>query len=54
MLLQLGDIGDNVKYLQYGLHILCCSPNGFDGEFGEGTRIAVTKFQTKYGLVSDE
>ncbi len=53
MLLQLGDIGDNVKYLQYGLHILCCSPNGFDGEFGEGTRIAVTKFQTKYGLVSD-
>ncbi len=26
MLLQLGDKGDNVKYLQYGLHILCCSP----------------------------
>ena len=22
MLLQLGDKGDNVKYLQYGLHIL--------------------------------
>ena len=53
MLLQLGDIGDNVKYLQYGLHILCCSPNGFDGEFGEGTLTAVKKFQSKYGLVSD-
>ena len=53
MLLQLGDKGDNVKYLQYGLHILCCSPNGFDGEFGNGTRTAVKKFQSKYGLVSD-
>ena len=53
MLLQLGDIGDNVKYLQYGLHILCCSPNGFDGEFGNGTLTAVKKFQSKYGLVSD-
>ena len=50
MLLQLGD---NVKYLQYGLHILCCSPNGFDGEFGNGTLTAVKKFQSKYGLVSD-
>ena len=53
MLLQLGDKGDNVKYLQYGLHILCCSPIGFDGEFGNGTLTAVKKFQSKYGLVSD-
>ena len=53
MLLQLGDKGDNVKYLQYGLHILCCSPNGFDGEFGNGTLTAVKKFQSKYGLVND-
>ena len=53
MLLQFGDKGDNVKYLQYGLHILCCSPNGFDGEFGNGTLTAVKKFQSKYGLVSD-
>ena len=53
MLLQLGDKGDNVKYLQYGLHILCCSPNGFDGEFGNGTLTDVKKFQSKYGLVSD-
>ena len=53
MLLQLGGKGDNVKYLQYGLHILCCSPNGFDGEFGNGTLTAVKKFQSKYGLVSD-
>lgn len=53
MLLQLGDKGDNVKYLQYGLYILCCSPNGFDGEFGNGTLTAVKKFQSKYGLVND-
>lgn len=53
MLLQFGDRGDNVRYLQYGLHILCYSPNGFDGEFGNGTLTAVKKFQSKYGLVSD-
>ena len=53
MLLQFGDRWDNVRYLQYGLHILCCSPNGFDGEFGNGTLTAVKKFQSKYGLVSD-
>ena len=53
MLLKFGDRGDNVRYLQYGLHILCCSPNGFDGEFGNGTLTAVKKFQSKYGLVSD-
>ena len=53
MLLQFGDKGDNVKYLQYGLHILCYSSNGFDGEFGNGTLTAVKKFQSKYGLVSD-
>ena len=53
MLLQFGDRGDNVRYLQYGLHILCCSPNGFDGEFGNGTLTAVKKFQSKYGLVND-
>lgn len=53
MLLQFGDKGDNVKYLQYGLHILCCSPNGFDGKFGDGTLTSVKKFQSKYGLVSD-
>ena len=53
MLLQFGDRGDNVRYLQYGLHILCCSPNVFDGEFGNGTLTAVKKFQSKYGLVSD-
>ena len=53
MLLQFGDKGDNVKYLQYGLHILCYSSNGFDGKFGDGTLTAVKKFQSKYGLVSD-
>ena len=53
MLLKLGDKGENVTYLQYGLHILCCSPNGFDGEFGNSTFLAVKKFQSKFGLISD-
>ncbi|WP_338631928.1 peptidoglycan-binding protein [Clostridium baratii] len=53
MLLKLGSKGENVTYLQYGLHILCYSPKGFDGVFGKDTESAVKKFQTKYGLMSD-
>ena len=48
-----GSSGDKVLYLQYGLHIVCCSPNGIDGVFGQGTYTAVTKFQTKYNLDVD-
>lgn len=36
-----GSSGDKVLYLQYGLHILCCSPNGIDGSFGANTYSAV-------------
>ena len=53
MLLKKGDKGVQVSYLQYGLHIMCCSPNGFDGDFGAGTEAAVKKYQKKYGLSVD-
>lgn len=48
-----GSTGDNVLYLQYGLHIMCCSPGGIDGVFGSGTASAIMKFQSKYSLASD-
>lgn len=53
MLLKLGSNGTDVKFLQYGLHIVCCSPNGFDGNFGAGTETAVRKFQNIQGLSTD-
>lgn len=48
-----GSSGDKVLYLQYGLYILCCNPNGIDGSFGPGTLDAVKKFQSKYSLTAD-
>lgn len=51
--LKQGSSGDNVLYLQYGLHIMCCSPGGIDGDFGSGTEAAVRKFQGKYSLSAD-
>ena len=48
-----GSSGDKVLYLQYGLYILCCNPNGIDGSFGTGTLAAVKKFQAKYSLTAD-
>lgn len=53
MLLKKGDKGVQVTYLQYGLHIMCCTPGGFDGSFGAGTETAVKKYQNKYGLSVD-
>lgn len=53
MLLKKGDSNPNVKYLQYGLFIMCCNPQGIDGAFGDGTYNAVKKFQSNYGLSSD-
>lgn len=53
MLLKKGDSNSNVTYLQYGLHIMCCNPNGFDGSFGNGTYNAVVKYQNKKGLSAD-
>lgn len=48
-----GATGDKVVYLQYGLHILGCFPNGIDGCFGEDTQAAVIRFQQKYNLAAD-
>lgn len=48
-----GSSGDKILYLQYGLYILCCNPNGIDGTFGTGTLAAVKKFQAKHGLTAD-
>lgn len=53
MLLKKGDSGTNVKYLQQGLRILCCNPNGLDGVFGAGTESAVIKFQNANNLSPD-
>ena len=43
MLLKTGDKGVQVTYLQYALHIMCCSPAGIDGTFGAGTETAVLR-----------
>ena len=47
MLLKTGDKGIQVTYLQYALHIMCCSPGGIDGTFGAGTEAAVRKYQER-------
>ncbi len=53
MLLKQGSTDSNVIYLQYGLHIMCCSCGGFDGIFGGQTLEAVKKFQTRFNLSVD-
>ena len=52
-LLKKGDSGIYVKYLQYGLHIMCYKVKPFDGIFGEGTKAAVIKFQKSKNLEAD-
>lgn len=53
MLLKTGSTGANVKYLQYGLKIMCYSPGTIDGNFGTGTYNAVVKYQKAKGLTAD-
>lgn len=53
MLLKKGDSGSNVTYLQYGLHIMCCNPNGIDGIFGNSVFEAVKKLQSTFNLSID-
>lgn len=48
-----GDSNKYVKYLQYGLHILCYKVKPIDGIFGEGTKKAVMKFQFDHDLDAD-
>lgn len=54
-ILEKGDKGDSVKYLQRALIYLKYSvgPKGADGIFGDATKAAVVKLQTKYGLTPD-
>ena len=51
-LLRKGGSGIFVKYLQYGLHIMCWSSKPFDGIFGEGTKTAVINFQNTFSYCS--
>ncbi|MEF9934998.1 MAG: peptidoglycan-binding protein [Clostridium sp.] len=53
MLLQKGDSGTTVTYLQYGLRILCCYSGTVDGVFGDTTYNSVVKFQHLNGLIED-
>jgi len=52
-LVQKGDSGIYVKYLQYGLHIMCYKVKPFDGIFGVGTKTAVINFQKSKNLDAD-
>ncbi|CDM70335.1 Hypothetical protein CM240_3218 [Clostridium bornimense] len=51
--LKVGSSGTYVKYLQYGLKIMCCNPGAIDGNFGDDTEKAVRKYQTMKGLEDD-
>lgn len=53
MLLKKGSNGENVKYLQYGLKIMCCYSGSVDGDFGTGTYNAVVKYQKSKSLSAD-
>ena len=51
--LKQGDSGIDVKYLQYGLHIMCMKVKPFDGIFGTNTKKAVINFQNFKNLTAD-
>jgi len=53
MLLKKGDSGNNVRYLQQGLRILCFNPKRLDGVFDDNTVTAVKKYQSARGLTPD-
>ncbi|WP_194191419.1 N-acetylmuramoyl-L-alanine amidase [Clostridium chrysemydis] len=53
MVLKKGSKGENVLFLQYGLHIIGFSPKGLDSIFGENTKISVEKFQKAFKLTID-
>jgi N-acetylmuramoyl-L-alanine amidase len=48
-----GDTGPQVKRLQKALVFLKYSPGKPDGDYGPGTKQAVTNFQTAQGLTAD-
>ena len=53
MLLVEGSSGNQVKYLQNGLRILCFNSQTADGIFGPATTAAVKRYQTSRGLAAD-
>ncbi len=52
-MIQNGDSGESVEYLQNLLNSYEQASLETDGEFGEGTEIAVKAFQEKSGIDSD-
>lgn len=53
MLIKSGESSIQVRYLQFGLKIMCCYTGVVDGNFGPGTQSAVEKFQQDFGLDVD-
>lgn len=51
--LKLGSKGENVRTLQNNLNALGYNAGTADGQFGNNTQTAVTKFQKTYGLTAD-
>ena len=49
----MGSKGENVRTLQNNLNTLGYSAGTADGQFGNNTQTAVTKFQKTYGLTAD-
>ena len=53
MVVKRGETGTYVKWLQQGLHIMCCYDGTIDSTFGAGTESGVRKYQGKNGLEQD-
>ena len=53
MVVKRGETGTYVKWLQQGLHIMCCYDGEMDSKFGAGTESGVRKYQGKNGLEQD-
>ena len=48
-----GSTGDDVKWLQNALNTVMGADLDVDGQYGSGTKTAVTNFQKKTGLSAD-
>ena len=44
MVVKRGETGTYVKWLQQGLHIMCCYDGEMDSKFGAGTESGVRKY----------
>lgn len=53
MVVKRGETGTYVKWLQQGLHLMCCYDGEMDSKFGAGTESGVRKYQGKNGLEQD-